>query len=294
MILDAREYRQQFLEMLKDHVSFYKLEGKVAIIQVGNRQDSNKYINNKVKYLNEVGLDAEVFKFDEDVKETEILSKIEELNFDNKVVGVMVQLPLPKGMNEELIVNYVTPEKDIDCLTYTNLGRLYNKNMTVRSMENEIIPATPKGIVRLLDFYDVKIAGRKVCIVGRSNIVGKPLATILTNLGATVTICNSSTEFLSNQTHEADIVVTAIGKAKFFNKYYFNCNATVVDVGINLDENGKLCGDVDFESVSAKVKNISPVPNGVGIMTVCSLLENAVILAERKARLERGGSLWKK
>lgn len=270
MLLYAQEVKEDIIKDLMPRAEH--IEAYAVIIQVGDNQASNKYISNKSKLMAQVGIKNDVLKFNESVPVGEVADAIRRLNADIRVTGVMVQLPLPARFDEHYILNLIDPDKDIDCLTDLNIGKLYNP------LTSRVSPCTPQGILRLLEYYDIGIGGKDVCIVGRSNIVGATLGIMMTKRDATVTICHSRTPDLKAKTRQADIVICAIGRAKFFDASYFNPSAVVIDVGINVDENGKLCGDVDTLHVAEHVRAISPVPGGVGVMTVCSLMLNTLAL----------------
>ncbi len=271
MILSGKEASNALYEKLKLRIEKLQAKPKLAAILVGENPASLTYLKIKQKKLEELGLGFELIKLDINISEENILSEIQKLNNDSLVSGIIVQLPLPKRINEKKILDTISPSKDVDCLTSVNLGKFFAEN-------NELMPATAKGVLRLLDFYNIALTGRKVCVIGRSNLVTKPLAIALTALDATVTVCHSKTMDLMAETQDADIVIAGIGKAKMLTKEYFKNGQTVIDIGTSIDQNNKLSGDVDFENVSQIVENITPVPGGVGPMTVYGLIENLVIL----------------
>lgn len=247
---------------------------KLAVIYVGDNKSSLSYIKGKEKDCKEVGISTTTYMFSDDVKcEKNVINKILELNKDSNVDGILVQLPLPKGFNEEKILNCISVEKDVDCFHKNNVGNLYTND------NYELSPCTPKGIIELLKLLNYRdLSGKKAVVLGRSNIVGKPMAKMLIDMNATVTICHSKTsqEVLEKECKNADILVVAIGKPKYIKKEYIKDGAIVFDVGINRDENNKLCGDVDFEDVYDKVKYITKVPKGIGLITRTILLENTL------------------
>lgn len=273
MVLDGRFAAEALFEKLKEEIKTLNTVPTLTVVQVGDNPASNVYIKHKKKKLEELGLGFNHVKLREDIEESELIDTINILNNDNNVHGVILQLPIPEHLEPRKFLDIISPQKDVDCLTATNLGRFFVG-------ESKILPATPLGVIRLLSFYKIDVKGKNVCVVGRSNLVGKPLAVALTNLDATVILCHSKTENLKELTQVADIVVTAAGKAKFFDSTYFNSRQTVIDVGISKDETGNLSGDVDFEDVSKIVENITPVPGGVGPMTIYSLIENLITLAK--------------
>ena len=242
---------------------------KLAIIMVGENPASRAYVNGKKRDCEDCGIDFELIQFDEKVRQSVIEKTITRLNEDETVNGVLVQLPLPAHLNKKAIIGSICPEKDVDCFSEVNLGSLFLNQPVFK-------PCTPFGIMELLGYYKVPVEGKHCVIIGRSDIVGKPLAVMLINAGATVTICNSHTQNLASLTKSADIVICAVGKPKFLTADMIKEGAVVIDVGINRDENNKLCGDVDFENVKLKAGAITPVPGGVGLMTRAALMKNIV------------------
>ena len=273
MLLDGKATSLSIKEQIKEEVnslySKYNKVPKLVIIQVGNNPASNTYIKNKLKAAKFCNIDAELIHFEEDVTLETIENKIKDLNNDDVVDGIIVQLPLPKHLNEDLVINLISEEKDVDGFGLLNKGKLF-------SGMSALYPATPYGIIRLLDIYNIPIEGKNAVVVGRSNIVGKPMALMLLAKNATVTICHSRTKDLKNICNKADILVSAIGKAKFITEDMVKEGAVVIDVGINHNEEGKLCGDVDFDNVVNKVSAITPVPGGVGPLTITMLLNNTL------------------
>lgn len=273
MILDgkkvAEEMKQELKELIAAFVKIYQRPPSLTIISVGDDPASKIYVRNKIKAAEEVGIEVDHLCFDADGGEFLIREVICHRNLNPKVDGIMVQLPLPQGYNEREIIDTICPWKDVDGLTTTNIGRL-------RSGQPCLKPCTAAGIIDLCKYYNIELDGKDVTIVGRSNIVGKPLADLMMAEGATVMQCHSKTRYLADYTLYADIVISAIGKPKYFDAKYFGSDQTVIDVGINRDEDGKLCGDIDFEDVRIGVDNITPVPGGVGPMTVVELLKNTL------------------
>lgn len=249
----------------------------LAVVQVGDDQASNTYVRNKEEACERCGINTITERFDADMDwsmlEHELIEYIDHLNGNNDITGVLVQLPLPDTIYEEDVLQAVSPSKDVDGFTYYNAGKMYtDKYNDVFSLK----PCTADGIMSLLYHYDIPIEGKHCVVVGRSNIVGKPVASMLLRQNATVTVCHSKTENLKDICKHADILVCAIGKPKFFTREYIKDDAVVIDVGMNRDENGKLCGDVDFDDVIDVVGAITPVPGGVGVLTVAKLMENCV------------------
>lgn len=282
MLLEAKPYVEMKIKELKERVEKLETKPKLVIIRVGNDKASEKYVNNKIKRCEEVGIISEVIHLREDVDDFRVGSEINALNKDKNVTGILLQLPLPKHLDEEYLTNLILPSKDVDGFTTENMGRL------ALGMEGNIA-CTPRGIIDLLKFYEIPIEGENVLIINRSNIVGKPLAHLFLKENATVTIAHSKTRDLREQMANADIIVTAIGKPNYFDAWDFELDQTIVDVSINFDENGKMCGDVDksrYDEISNELScNLTPVPGGVGACTVIQLLEQTIELAERKQTL---------
>lgn len=253
--------------------------GKIglAVILVGDDPASQVYVRNKINGCAEVGITSTLVKMPADSTQEEVAEKIEALNADPAVSGILLQLPVPKHLDEAALLHLIDPAKDVDGCHYVQKGKLWTG-------EPELIPCTPYGVIKLLDHYSIPIEGRNAVVVGRSNLVGKPLAQLLLDRNATVTICHSRTKDLGAVTSSADIVCVAIGKAKFLKADMVKEGAVVIDVGMDRDENGKLCGDVDYAEVAPKCSYITPVPGGVGPMTVTMLLQNTV----KAYRLQKG------
>lgn len=268
-LLDGKATAQEVKDYLKKIVDS-GVHRKLVIVQVGDNPASNTYIKNKVKACEYVGVECEVKHYKESISETELCGHVARLNGDKSVDGVIVQLPLPAQISERKVLSVIRSKKDVDGFTDKNIGRL------VHGYSNGHIPATPLGIVKLLEKYNIETDGKECVIVGRSNIVGKPMALLMLDKNATVTITHSHTKNLKEVCKRADILIVAIGKPKMINREYVKEGAIVIDVGINRDENGKLCGDVDFNDVKDIVSAITPVPGGVGPMTVAMLLNNVV------------------
>ena len=258
------EVRIEVEEMAKKNQSV-----SLAVIQVGDDVASSTYVANKEKACAYCGIESSIYKFQEDITENDLIQFIECLNDDDNINGILVQLPLPSHINTDKVIGSVTPEKDVDGFHESNVGKLVLGKET-------FVPCTAYGIIELLKENNIRIDGMNCVVVGRSDIVGKPVAIELLHNNATVTICHSYTKGLKIFCQEADILICAIGKPKFFNKDYISPNTVVVDVGIHRQEDGTLCGDVDFEDVKGIVSAISPVPGGVGSMTVAMLMKNCV------------------
>lgn len=241
----------------------------LAVIIVGNNPASEIYVRNKIKACEEVGIYSEKIALSENTQEDELLKIIAALNNRDDINGILVQMPLPKQIRASKVIDAISPEKDVDCFSKVNVGG-------IMVGEYNLMPCTPQGIMELLKAYDIEVQGKYCTVIGRSNIVGKPMAMLLINEGGTVTVCNSKTKDLKKVCLGSEIIVSAIGKAKYITKEYIPDGCVVIDVGMNRDENGKLCGDVDFENVVDKCSYITPVPGGVGPMTITMLLKNTV------------------
>ena len=268
MILDGKSIKANILDELKLEVSELQVKPKLVVIQVGNDEASNVYIKQKNNMCNYIGYDFEHIKLDSEVTTDKVLGVVERLNNDNSVNGILVQLPLPNVLDTNRIVNAVSPLKDVDGLTDMNNGKLFHG-------KDALYSCTPYGVMELLDRYDISVSGKNVVIVGRSDLVGKPMAMMMLNKDATVTVCHSKTRNLSEYTKKADILVVAVGRPNFVTSDMVSDETVVIDVGISRTDTG-LCGDVDFNSVKDKTKYITPVPGGVGPMTVAMLAKNVL------------------
>ena len=268
MILDGKKVSLKVLEQVKEKVSQLEKKPHLVVILVGDNPASKIYVKNKQKAAWKVGIISTVVEMSFDVSEKELLNKIYELNKRNDVTGILVQLPLPSHIDRNKVITAISPMKDVDGFTPENVGKL------VIGMEPYFYPATPQGILMLLDEYGIQIEGKNAVVIGRSNIVGKPMAQMLLKRNATVTMCHSHTENIEDIIKTADIVISAVGKKVVRCKMVKN-NSVIVDVGIFRDENHQLTGDVDFDYVASSAGFISPVPGGVGPMTIASLMYNA-------------------
>lgn len=272
ILLNGKELSDKIKNEVKETVE--KINSKnqsvhLCVIQVGDNPASSTYVKNKQNACNYCGIKSTTYKLPSDISEELLIGLIKELNYDSSVNGILVQLPLPPHLNEDEIIQSIDHQKDVDGFNEVNVGKLMIGKDT-------FVPCTPEGIVELLKENDIEIEGKNCVVVGRSNIVGKPTAIELLHNNATVTICHSKTKDLKQICKNADILICAIGKPKFFNREYIGDNAVVVDVGIHRQEDDKLCGDVDFEDVKDIVSAITPVPKGVGAMTVAMLMKNCV------------------
>lgn len=266
-LLDGKKVKKEKLEKLKEEIINHKGTVGLAVIQIGDDPASSVYVRQKEKMANDLGYSFRHIKLDENISEEEVLKLINQLNEDDLIDGILVQMPIPQHLDSKKIQNSVHYLKDVDGLTDINAGRLIHNQET-------LVPCTPMGIMTLLEYYGIEVSGKNVVIVGRSDLVGKPLAALMTNEDATVTLCHSKTQNLSWYTKNADILVVAVGKPNMIKEDDVKENAIVIDVGINRLEDGTLCGDVDFDGVSKKASYITPVPGGVGQMTVYELGNN--------------------
>lgn len=263
----TREQIKQEVEVLKA-LNYPNAIG-LAVIWVGDDPASQVYVRNKIKACDEVGIKSFLCKLPAESTFDEVAGTIRYLNENPDVSGMILQLPLPKHLDENSLLDLIDPEKDVDGCHYVQKGRLWTGR-------DSLVACTPYGVMKLLEYYDISLQGKNAVVIGRSNLVGKPLAQLLLDANCTVTICHSKTQNLAEITSRADIVCVAIGKAKFLTSDMVKNGAVVIDVGMDRDENGKLCGDVDFDSVAPKCSFITPVPGGVGPMTVTMLLANTV------------------
>lgn len=271
-LIDGKQISNQIKDELKEEVGRIKEQGIkicLAVIQVGADPASSVYVNNKKKACAYIGIDSRAYELPEDTSEEELAALVEKLNEDTAVNGILVQLPLPSHINEDRIIRTISPDKDVDGFHPVSVGRLWLG-------EKGFVSCTPAGIIQLLKRSGVKIEGKECVIVGRSNIVGKPMAALLLRENGTVTVAHSRTGNLKDVTKRADILVVAIGKKEFITAEYVKEGAVVIDVGIHRDENNHLCGDVDFISVEPVASAITPVPGGVGPMTIAMLMNNCV------------------
>lgn len=273
-ILDGKKCSQEILDKIKEKVDNLKSSNKrvpgLAVIIVGNNPASKIYVNSKVKACEKVGFYSKAIFLDENISQAELLENIQALNNDKNIDGILVQLPLPKHLNEDEICNAIDTSKDVDGFKAENLGKV------MLGKEDGMVPCTPQGIMYLLDsIKDINLYGMNGVVIGRSNIVGKPISSLLINRGVTTTVCNSRTKNIEDVLRNADIIIAALGKPKFLKENMVKEGAIIIDVGINRVD-GKLCGDVDFENVSKLASFITPVPGGVGPMTIAMLLNNTL------------------
>ncbi len=272
LVIDGKKISQEIKDELKEKAAAMKAQGEercLAVIQVGSDPASTVYVNNKKKACTYIGINSLAYELPEETTEEELIGIIGELNERADVNGILVQLPLPKHINEERVLLAIAPEKDVDGFHPVNVG-----NLSIG--RPGYVSCTPAGVIQLLKRSGIEIEGKECVVLGRSNIVGKPMAMLLLRENGTVTVCHSRTKNLKEITRRADILVVAIGKPKFVDESYVKEGAVVIDVGIHRNENNKLCGDVDFERVAPHTSAITPVPGGVGPMTIAMLMSNCM------------------
>lgn len=277
-IIDGKAVSLSVKNDIREKTALLKEKGIVptlAVIIVGNDPASKVYVNNKKKACEYIGFNSAEYVLDESVSQNELLGLIEKLNSDPEVDGILCQLPLPKHIDEAAVMNSISSEKDVDAFTPANVGK-------IMTGEYDMLPCTPAGIMELIASTGESVVGKHAVVVGRSNIVGKPIAMLLLHADATVTVCHSKTQNLKEICQSADILIAAVGKAKFITADMIKNGATVIDVGINRDENGKLCGDVDFDGAAEKASYITPVPGGCGPMTIAMLMKNTYNAAVKR------------
>ena len=279
VIMDGKALSIKLKNALKSEVDELKNSGTepcLAVIIVGNNPASKIYVNNKKKSCEELGIKSLEYALPEETTEEELLEIIDELNKDESVDGILCQLPLPSHICEKNVINSISPDKDVDAFHPENVGHIMIGDYT-------FLPCTPAGVMEILKEYEIDVAGKNCVVVGRSNIVGKPMTMLLLKENATVTVCHSRTNDLASFTKNADVLVSAVGKPNLITADMVKENAVVIDVAINRLESGKLCGDVDFENVKEKASYITPVPGGVGPMTIATLMKNTVTSAKVRA-----------
>lgn len=273
MIIDGKVIAANLKEKVKQELQGievkYSRKPKLVVILVGNNQASQTYVRNKEKACEYVGMDSTVIRLEDTITQERLLTEIYNLNKEDSVDGILVQLPLPKHIDEKVVLKAIDPSKDVDGFHPQNVASLFLG-------QHSLVPCTPKGMMVLLESINYDVEGKEVVVVGRSNIVGKPVALLCLQKNATVTIAHSKTKNLKEVCKKADVLIAAIGKAKFFNHEYVKPGAVVLDVGMNRDENNKLCGDVDFADVENIVSAITPVPGGIGPMTITMLIQNTL------------------
>ena len=269
ILIDGKELAKKVRAELKKKIEKENITPKLAVVFCGNNEASKVYVRIKSKACDEIGIKFEEFHLNEDVSESELLGLIEKLNNDKSVNGILVQYPIPKQINLQNVAEAIDKNKDVDGFNPYNIGLLDSNNP-------EFVPCTPLGIMKMFEEYNIDLNGKKVVIIGRSNVVGKPMAECVLNSNATVTICHSKTKDLKNELLQADVIISAAGRRNIVTADMVKEGTVVIDVGTNRDENGKLCGDVDFEHVKEKASYITPNPGGVGPMTVAMLMNNVI------------------
>ena len=269
-IIDGKALASKVRETIKQRIENENIKAKLAVILVGNDDASVVYVRNKNKACEKVGIAFEEYLLPEETTQDELIELIDKLNEDVETTGILLQYPIPKHLNVQEAFNRISPLKDVDGFNPMNVG------LRTIGDKTGFVPCTPLGIMEMFKEYNIDLQGKKAVVIGRSNIVGKPMGQLLQDANCTVTICHSKTQNIEKETITADILVAALGKAKFVKENMIKEGAVVIDVGMDRDEEGKLCGDVDFENVSKKASYITPVPGGVGPMTVAMLLSNTI------------------
>lgn len=281
-IIDGKKISAAVKDEIRDEVARLKTEGInpcLAVIIVGDDPASKIYVSNKERACEYTGIISKRFSLPADTSTEQLLELIEKLNNDETVNGILCQLPLPRGLDERAVIDAIAPQKDVDAFHPVNVGKIMTGNF-------DFLPCTPAGIMEMLNFEGVEIEGKNCVVIGRSNIVGKPMAMLLLHKNGTVTVCHSKTPNLAEVTKNADILVSAVGKAGFVTADMVKDGAVVIDVGMNRDENGKLCGDVLFDEVEKKASLITPVPGGVGPMTIAMLMKNTLTAVKKQNKKE--------
>ncbi len=281
IIIDGKKVSSTVKEQVKNETAELKAKGitpGLAVILVGDDPASRVYVNNKKKACEYVGFRSEEFALPATTSQKELLDLVEQLNDREDINGILCQLPLPEGLDDNAVIEAISPLKDVDAFHKQNVGR-------IMIGDYDFLPCTPAGIMEMLHAYDISVDGKNCVVIGRSNIVGKPMAMLLLHENGTVTICHSRTKNLKEITSQADILVAAVGKPKFVTADMVKDGAVVIDVGMDRDENGKLCGDVDFENVKDKCSYITPVPGGVGPMTIATLMKNTLKAAKLQNKI---------
>jgi len=280
-IIDGKKVSAYIKDQVKEKTEELRKEGKeitLAVIIVGDDPASRVYVNNKKKACEYVGFRSLEYALPAETSEEELLELIDRLNADESVNGILCQLPVPKHIDDDKVIDRIAPEKDVDGFSKINVGKLWVGDY-------DLAACTPMGVMELLKYYDIELSGKNCVIIGRSNIVGKPMAALLLEKNGTVTVCHSRTKNLSEVTSKADILVAAVGRAGFVTGDMVKEGAVVIDVGINRNAEGKLCGDVDFDAVKEKASFITPVPGGCGPMTIALLMKNTLIAAEKQNKI---------
>ena len=279
--IDCKTIREKVLDEVREEVAMLSEKPHLAVVIVGNDKASETYVRNKAKTCKQVGIESSVITIREDAPQFFLEAVIKQLNEDDSVHGILLQLPLPKGFNEQKAIDLISPNKDVDGLTVYNQGLV-----ALGRLEEAIIPCTPSGVIRMFDEIGYELEGKTITVVGRSNLFGKPMGQLCLSRNATVKMCHSRTMDLHNELDFQNVVISAIGKPKFFDNTYLAYNEVLVDVGINRDENGKLCGDIDIENVleieEEAPKYYTPVPGGIGLLTTAMLMKNVVKCCQKQ------------
>lgn len=268
-LIDGKVVSKAVKEQVRDEVEKMTIKPCLAVIIVGDDPASRVYVNNKKKACEFCGIKSVEYALPAETSQDELLSLIDKLNNDKIVNGILCQLPVPKHIDDKAVIEAIDPKKDVDCFSAVNVGNMWIGDYSFK-------PCTPAGAMELLKYYDIDVAGKNCVVIGRSNIVGKPMAALLLEKNATVTVCHSKTKNIAEVCKQADVIVAAVGRAKFVTEDMVKDGAVIIDVGINRLENGKLCGDVDFENVAPKCSYITPVPGGCGPMTIAVLMQNTI------------------
>ena len=271
----SAEIRGEIKAETQAFIEKYGVVPGLAVIIVGSDPASQVYVRNKRRACEEVGFYSEAYELPEETSQEELNALVDKLNADDSINGILCQLPVPKHISDKAVIERISPKKDVDVFSAENVGKMWQGDYDMAS-------CTPMGVIELLDYYNIDVCGKNCVIIGRSNIVGKPMASLLLERSATVTICHSRTQNLSEITSKADVIVAAVGRAKFVTADMVKEGAVVVDVGINRGEDGKLCGDVDFENVKDKCEFITPVPGGCGPMTIAVLMKNTLLACKKQ------------
>ena len=275
-IIDGKKIAQHLREEMKHEIQQLNernIQPHLTVILIGNDPASHSYVNGKEKASKEVGISSKIIRLPKDTSEDQLLNEIDILNKDENTDGILVQLPLPKHIDEQKVIEAIHPSKDVDGFHPTNIGRMIVKKQS-------FLPCTPYGIIKILQYENIEIEGKHVVVIGRSNIVGKPMGQLLLNESATVTYCHSKTKDIKSFTKNADIIIVAVGKPNVIDESYIKEGAVIIDVGVNRVDDSRLVGDVDFDSAKLKASYITPVPGGVGPMTITMLLKNTIKAAK--------------
>lgn len=284
-IIDGKKIAEKIYEKLKNEISELKKNGHtitLAVINLGENVASKIYIRNKEKMCDELGIDSKISYLPNDFTEEKLLNLIDDLNADPKINGILVQLPLPNHIDTKKVIEKIDPQKDVDGFSFVNLGKL----LTSDNEADSLLPCTPEGIMEIFHEEDINLTGRHCVIINRSNVIGKPLSMMMLKKDATVTVCHSKTKNLKEICKSADIIVSAVGKMNFITKDMVKPGVVLIDVGINRDKSGRICGDVDFQNVKDIASFITSVPGGVGPMTVAMLMKNTVKAAKLQMKIQ--------